>query len=78
MTTKSILLPTNRQKFTPPEIARAWGIDPEKVLNWIRSGHLRAIDGATPGSQRPRYLIDRVDLAAFEESRTFCPREVSE
>ena len=75
MTTQSALLPATRQKFTPPEIARAWGIDPIKVLQWIHSGQLRAMDGATPGSMRPRYLVDRDDLAAFEAARTVCPQE---
>ncbi len=74
MTIRSALLPANRQKFTPPQVARAWGIDPIKVLQWIRSGQLRAIDGATPGSTRPRYLVDRDDLAAFEAARTVRPQ----
>jgi len=59
----------SRAKLTPPQLARLWGISPDKVLNWIRSGELRAINvAATPGG-RPRYLIDRTDVQAFETRR---------
>ena len=75
MTIKSALLPANRQKFTPPEIARAWGIDRQKVWKWILAGELGAMNAATPGSTRPRYLVDRDDLAAFEAARTVRPQE---
>jgi len=59
----------NRQKLTPPEIAKAWGIDTGKVLTWIREGELRAINAATSRSTRPRFLVDVDDLLAFERSR---------
>lgn len=58
-----------RTKLTPPEVARRYGISPEKVHAWIRSGELRAIDVANQGSRRPRYRIDLADLEAFEERR---------
>ncbi len=63
-----------KQKFTPPEIARLWGVSVEKVVAYIRSGELRAINAATPGrNQRPRYLIDVIDLEDFERRRTVGP-----
>ncbi len=59
-----------RTKITPPEVARLWGIRPSKVLAWIRSGELRAIDASErPGVGRPRYRIDLADLADFERRR---------
>ena len=58
-----------KSKLTPPEIARRWGIGTSKVLGWIRAGELRAIDAAASPGQRPRYLVDITDLAAFENRR---------
>jgi hypothetical protein len=62
------------RKLTPPDIARAWGIGPDKVLVWIRSGELPAINAATRQGGRPRYLVDAADLAAFEARRASRPR----
>ena len=58
-----------RTKLTPPAFAAQWGIDVSKVLTWIRSGELRAIDAATVPGGRPRYLIDVADVALFEQRR---------
>lgn len=57
------------QKITPPQLAREWGIDSDKVLAWIRSGELRAVNAATRPGGVPRYLIDRDDVRAFEAAR---------
>ena len=63
-----------RTKITPPELARRWGIDTLKVLRWIRTGELRAIDAGTRrGQKKPRFLIDMADLAAFEAARSVTP-----
>ena len=62
-----------RTKLTPPEVARRYRISPEKVVGWIRSGELRAIDVSARSSSRPRYRIDPDDLAAFEERRRVVP-----
>lgn len=56
-------------KLTPPEVAQMWGIATAKILAWIRSGELKAIDASTRRGKRPRYLIDVEDLKAFEERR---------
>jgi hypothetical protein len=50
-------------------VAKLWGVSPDKVLAWIRSGELRAIDASGRRGGRPRYLIDVADLAAFEKTR---------
>lgn len=60
---------SSRTKITPPELARRWGISADKVLAWIRSGELKAIDAATKRGGRPRFLIDNSDIAEFEARR---------
>jgi hypothetical protein len=63
-----------RQKLTPPQLAKLWGISSEKVLGWIASGQLRAINAASHlNSPRPRFLIDKADIAAFEAQRSTQP-----
>jgi hypothetical protein len=70
----AIKFPSQRNKLTPPELAREWGIAPEKVIGWIRSGELAAIDAAARlGGKRPRYLIDREEIARFEARRATRP-----
>jgi hypothetical protein len=44
------------------------GVTAEKVIGWIKSGQLRAVN-LSNGAQRPRYRIDLDDLARFECSR---------
>ena len=58
-----------KRMFTPPEVAAMWGVSAEKIIAWILAGELRAIDASSKQSQRPRYLIDVDDLAAFEKRR---------
>ena len=62
-----------KTKLTPPELARQWGIDVAKVLKWIKSGELRAVNLATTRTGRPRYAIDQADMAIFEASRAVHP-----
>ncbi len=63
-----------RTKITPPELANRWGISPDKILVWIHSGELRAINAATQRGGRPRYLIDERDIAVFEQRRCVEPK----
>ena len=58
-----------RQKLTPPQLAKLWGLDVIKVVRWIKSGELRAINGATDIRRRPKFLIDKRDIEAFEQAR---------
>jgi len=62
-----------RRKFSPPQLARVYGVDPGKILAWIRSGELRAINGSIRTGGRPRYLIDLADIALFEQRRATVP-----
>ena len=62
-----------RTKLTPPQLAAMWGIDVAKVLHWIKSGELRAINVASDRNGRPRYAIDMADIAVFEARRAVQP-----
>jgi excisionase family DNA binding protein len=53
--------------LTPPEVAKQLGADPATVINWIRSGQLKASNLAT--GARPRYVIRPEDLDKFLGSR---------
>ncbi len=58
-----------RQKITPVEYAARLGVDPHKILAWIRSGELHAINAATSQAGRSRFLIDERDIELFERRR---------
>jgi len=64
------------KKLTPPQLARRFGVGPDKVLMWIRNGELPAINGATKPNGRPRYLIDIADVEAFEARRQVRPEKL--
>jgi excisionase family DNA binding protein len=55
--------------LTPPVVARILGVDPSKVLGWIRRGELRAVNVATSSGGRPRWRIAPSDLKAFLQRR---------
>ena len=63
-----------RRKLTPPEVGRLWGVSPDRIVHWIRTGELRAINVATKRDGRPRFLIDLDDLADFEAGRAVIPK----
>ena len=63
-----------RTKYTPPEVAAAWGVSPEKILTLIRSGELPAINSAVRLGGRPRFLIDHADIVLFERRRAVVPQ----
>jgi hypothetical protein len=56
-------------KFTPPQVARLYGVSHDKILGWIHAGELRAINIAAKRSARPRWVVGQQDLVAFERSR---------
>jgi hypothetical protein len=66
--------PPDRLKLSPPTLARRWGVSPDKVIGWIRTGQLRAINAAASPTGRPRWLIDEADVKLFEQQRTAQPR----
>jgi hypothetical protein len=62
-----------RKKVSVPHLAKEWGVSTAKIIAFIKSGELRAIDVSTKQDKRPRYLIDRTDIEAFEQARSVVP-----
>lgn len=61
--------------FTPPQIASSRHIRLAKVLSWIRSGQLEAVNHAENPSGRPRWRISIHALEAFDRARS-CRNQV--
>lgn len=57
------------ETLTPPQVAKRLRVSADKVLAWIRSGELRAVNVASPDAKRPRYRVTTEDLAYFENLR---------
>jgi hypothetical protein len=72
MTTKYSPDNVVRRKLTPPQVAEIFGINPDKVLSWIRAGRLRAVNIGN-GNLRPRYVIDPDDIETFEQANEAVP-----
>jgi len=53
--------------LSPPQVAERYGVKPEKVIRWIRSGQLRAVN--VSDGMRPRYRIPADALIEFEQRR---------
>ena len=52
------MLPNEKSdSLTPPQVARRLGVNPDKVLSWIRSGELSAVNVTTKPGGRPKYRI---------------------
>jgi hypothetical protein len=60
-------------KVSPPELARRYKVDPSKIIGWIKSGELPAVNLATRSTGRPRYAIDERDIELFELRRSATP-----
>jgi hypothetical protein len=58
---------------TPRELAERYRTDVHCILAAIKSGELRALNLAHPGSRRPRWRISPEALEAFEAARTSRP-----
>lgn len=56
--------------LTPPQLAERYGIGLRKVLSWIASGELAAIDLSANRTKRPRWRISTEALERFETART--------
>ncbi|WP_152099905.1 helix-turn-helix domain-containing protein [Lacipirellula parvula] len=53
--------------LSPPKVAELTGSAPETVIEWIKTGFLKASNLAT--GQRPRYMVKPADLDDFLASR---------
>jgi predicted site-specific integrase-resolvase len=59
--------------LSPPQYAKRLGIDPVKILGWIKKGELRAINIASNLTGRPRYRIPIDAILEFEALRSARP-----
>jgi hypothetical protein len=59
--------------LTPPQLAQIYGVKPAKILAWISSGELGALNLAARGTSRPRYRISPEAIAQFECRRSAGP-----
>jgi excisionase family DNA binding protein len=55
--------------LTRREVAKLLRVSPDKVMGWIRSGELPAINTASVRCGKPRYVILPHHLAEFERRR---------
>lgn len=58
--------------LTPPKIAKALAVNPDKVLGWIRLGRLKAVNVVDP-PKRPRYRVSPEALQEFLNSIAVTP-----
>lgn len=58
--------------ITPPEAAQFVGVAPETVIDWIKTGFLKASNVAK--RERPSYRIMPEDLREFLDGRAEIPR----
>jgi len=62
-----------RDFYTPAEIAERYGVKDSKILAWISSGELLAINTATRAKGRPRWRISSSSLQTSQSnSQAFC------
>jgi excisionase family DNA binding protein len=59
--------------MTPRELAAVLRVSPDKVLGWIHSGELRALNTSSAHCRRPRYVILPHHLDEFERRRITGP-----
>ena len=68
---------TDKIFLTVAEAGELLGVASEKVLRWIASGDLRAVNVAQKITTRARWRIKREDLDSFIASRSTTPRPKS-
>lgn len=61
--------------LTPPKVAKLLGVHHSKVITWIRSGRLPAINVVDP-PKRPRYRVSKESLDAFLATLTVAPKKL--
>ena len=61
--------------LSPPQIAKELGIDGGKVLAWIHSRELIAVDVSETRGGRPRWRVSREALENFLRRRSTSPTE---
>jgi len=66
-------VPESSLWFSPPAFAKELGVEPPKVIAWIRSGELVAVNIAQRVGGRPRYRISREAIETFLRRRSTSP-----
>jgi transposase len=65
---------SNALMVSPPTLAKRFAVKADKILAWIRSGELPAVDlSMTPGTGKPRWKIAETDVEAFLARRAATP-----
>lgn len=64
---------TPARYLTPRDVAELYGTNETKILSWIKSGELRAIDVSARRGERPRWRISPQALEQFEAARSSQP-----
>ena len=59
--------------LTPPQLAKEWGVDVDKIYAYIRSNELRATNTAIKLGGKARYRIHRQDAEDFQRRRQNLP-----
>ena len=59
--------------ITPPQLARRWGVSPDKVLALLKSGQLKGCNLAIDPTGRARWRIPLCEIKRFEEARSSKP-----
>ncbi len=59
----------DEKALTPNELARRYGVSIHKVLGWIKTGVLGAVNVAQDERKRPQWVMLPKHLEAFEAAR---------
>ena len=70
-------MPVSEAFHTPNDIANRFGVKATKIIAWINSGELLAINAATRMGGKPRWKISPTSLANFEASRASKPTAIA-
>ncbi|HEV3022085.1 MAG TPA: helix-turn-helix domain-containing protein [Pirellulales bacterium] len=62
-----------RSYVSPNELAAELGVSWSKVIGWIKSGELVAVNLAAQPGRRPQWRIARTDLELFLARRSATP-----
>lgn len=60
---------------TPPQLAFLLGTNNGKIIEFISTGELKAINVASAGTSRPRFRVARKEWERFLESRVLQPQQ---
>lgn len=58
--------------FTPPQVGKMLGINPSRVINFIRTGELEAYNVST--KNQPRYRVSSEAIERFRKTRAVNPK----